>query len=112
MTLSAHCEIHKKCCKLHMARAHVAGTPCTDFSSLGAERREHGQTTLYLMAWLGLRLQLQEPTVVQENVVSFPPQLISQFLSEFYYIDIIVVDSAEFGFAATRVRKWCVMNHR
>ena len=71
MTLTSYCRRHDKMCRMQPARRHVAGTPCTDHSSMGKREGQDGKTAICYLAWVGLRLALQEPIIVQENVTSF-----------------------------------------
>ena len=70
---TAMCLRHKRPCKLTMAHCHIAGTCCQDHSDFGLQRGLQGKGASALLAWLGLRLLLQEPQIIQENVKSFPP---------------------------------------
>lgn len=68
MTSSGLCLAHGRPCSLKMAKRHVAGTPCVPWSKRGINLGLKDVNTLYLLAWIGLRLQLQEPDVTQERL--------------------------------------------
>ena len=56
---------HGRPCSLKMAKRHVAGTPCVPWSKRGINLGLKDVNTLYL---LGLRLQLQEPDLIEERL--------------------------------------------
>lgn len=69
----AYCLRHMRICKVEVAHVHIAGTCCQDHSDFGNGRGLQGKGAAALLAWLGLRLLLQEAEILQENVKSFPP---------------------------------------
>ena len=109
---SAWCLRHKRRCSLSTAKVHIAGTPCTDFSKQGKEMKLAGVTMLYLLAWIALRLALQEPVIVQENVTEFPTAILTEYLGRYYFIDTCTEDSMSFGWPSRRNRRWIIMRHR
>ena len=60
MQLSSYCKSHDKHCRIQTAHKHEAVAPCTDASPWGEQRKQLGVTQIYLLAWIGLRLALQE----------------------------------------------------
>ena len=64
------------------------------------------------MAWLGLRMLLQEPDVTQENVVGFPPDVIDQAVSSLYYMEVCELDAVQFGCACARRRQFIRLRHK
>ena len=57
------------------------------------------------MAFMALRLDLQEAEITQENVDSFPVQeLIGRFMSQTYFIDQEVLDPLFYGMPVSRRR--------
>ncbi|CAE7837095.1 unnamed protein product [Symbiodinium sp. CCMP2592] len=67
---------------------------------------------VYFMAWLGLRMLLQEPDVTQENVVGFPPDVIEQAVSSIYYMEVCELDAVQFGCACARRRQFIRLRHK
>lgn len=112
MTRFAPCLRHKRLCGMQCARRHVAGTSCTAFSAIGARQAASDGTVIYFLAWVGLRLLMQEAEIVQENVKAFDESLIGRFLSHLYFIDCVVLDPTQFGWASARERKWTKLRHR
>ena len=69
-------------------------------------------TTVFLLAWIALRLLLQEHWVTQENVPGFDVGILNDFLGNVYHIDVAVQDSFDLGWASNRTRQWVVMRHK
>lgn len=107
-----YCMKHKKTCILQSADLHIAGTVCTDWSAFGTRGNTDGKTILHQLAFMALRLLLEEPIVVQENVVQFAPGLLKDFLFSMYFLDVADEDSWNFGVPSHRNRRWIVMRHR
>lgn len=112
MPLTSYCRRHDKMCRMQPARRHVAGTPCTDHSSMGKREGQDGKTAICYLAWVGLRLALQEPIIVQENVTSFKIAYLSEFFAEMYYMDYSAESACDFGWFNKRARQFVVMRHK
>ena len=57
------------------------------------------------MAWMAMRLDMQEADVVQENVESFPvAEMLGRFLGSVYHIDQEVLDPVFYGLPISRRR--------
>ena len=69
MKTSAHCLSHNRLCCLKTASSHKAGTMCTPYSKRGVQLGLKDECTLHSIAWVGLRLLLQEPDITQESLV-------------------------------------------
>ena len=70
----------------------------------------HDGTILSQMAWVGMRADLQECEIVQENVESFPVQeILGRFLSKDYFIDMEVLDPLYYGLPVSRKRLYVKM---
>lgn len=67
MKSSAFCLAHQRMCCLKTASRHRAGTSCTPYSKRGVGLGLKDECTLHTMAWIGLRLLLQEPDITQET---------------------------------------------
>jgi hypothetical protein len=112
MTRVGWCLYHKRRCTLKAASRHVAGTSCVPFSKQGSQLGQHDENIIYTLAWLGLRNELQEGDVTQENVDGFPIELFSRFMSFFYYLEPLVLDSTQFGSSGARKRLWIRARHK
>ncbi len=66
MTDKSFCLVHKKRCQLMTAQRHTAGNPCVPFSKRGVGLGLKDPATLSCLAWIGLRLLLQETDITQE----------------------------------------------
>ncbi|CAK0797467.1 unnamed protein product, partial [Prorocentrum cordatum] len=110
---AAHCCVHGRTCFLKSAHAHIAGTPCTDESKMGHQMGGlDGNTTLYFLIWVGLRIRLQEPVIVQENVKGFSTGFLTHLLGKWYDVEDVVLQSTSYGFPAMRTRKFVVLTHK
>lgn len=77
---------------------HTAGSSCTAHSRQGKRLALADPTVVHLLAWIGQRLEIQEPECTLENVESFPTEIIHRFLAPVYKIEAVVVDPRCFGF--------------
>ena len=98
--------------KAKCAHIHIAGTPCTDFSTRGSLQGLEGKTTEHLFAWIGHRLLLQEPFIVQENVLGFVTSVLVETMGHLYSIEVIVLDPTLLGWPVARQRKYTLMKHK
>ena len=98
--------------KVTRADVHAAGTPCTDFSMRGQLQGLDGKTTVHLFAWIILRLLMEEPYVIQENVQGFTTSVLADTMGHVYFFDQTTVDPLEYGWPITRVRKYTLMRHK
>jgi site-specific DNA-cytosine methylase len=112
MTRVGWCLYHKRRCTLKTASRHVAGTSCVPFSKQGSQLGCADENIIYTLAWLGLRNELQEGDVTQENVDGFPIELFTRFMNFFYFLEPLVVDSTQFGSAGARKRLWIRARHK
>ena len=99
-------------CQAKEVDAHVAGTPCVDFSSRGNRQGLTGKSCAALLAWMGQRLRIQETFVIQENVTSFPTDVLQRVLGKVYFIDVVLLDPNSFGWPIARKRKFTLLRHR
>lgn len=65
------------------------------------------ESTGHFLIWAGIRIKLQEPIIIQENVKKFPRWLLSELL-HMYFIDYIVLSPSQLGWPISRDRQWCV----
>ena len=63
----APCLIHGQKCEVKKAMSHWAGPPCVDWSPQGSRGGHAGSTVVDWAAWAAMRIELQEPVIVQEQ---------------------------------------------
>jgi hypothetical protein len=64
-----------------------------------------------LFAWLAQRLLIQEPFVLQENVVAFSPEIFKDVLT-MYWVDSTVLDAKHLGWPVNRRRRYTLLRHK
>ncbi|CAE8691276.1 unnamed protein product [Polarella glacialis] len=90
-------------------KMHVAGTTCLDYSSMGLSRKEMGESGAILAIWIKQRLLSLEDAVIQECTPRFDPTVFQEFLGEEYVIiDMGVLNPPQFGWPASRPRRYVV----
>ena len=91
----------------------VTGTPCQDWSPIGARLGLFGPNWPIFRAWQ-LWCQSAEPKIlVHENVPEFPVHVLFLFFAERYNIFLLEVDPVHTGcYALARRRSYCVMYHK
>jgi site-specific DNA-cytosine methylase len=94
------------------ATIHVAGTPCTDFSSRGTQNGVMGKSFVFFLAWIGMRIMLQESVVIQENVTQFCTDTLMSLLGHLYCFQIVELCPTQLGWPVARMRRWTVMRHK
>ena len=108
--LSAWCLVHGRMCLPRAAQRHTAGTPCTDYSTWGLQKREDGSTERLFVVWVAQRRFYQEPIVVHENVKRLGVGPLEALLGDLY----IVLCLSPFcptmlGWPGRRPRQICVL---
>ena len=69
--------------------------------------------TIHLLAWIGLRIALQESDITAENVQSHALlDIMSRFLSGLYHIDQYIGDPTFYGWPVARSRQFLRLRHR
>lgn len=96
-TRVAYCCQHGKKCSLKVARRHLAGSSCVAHSKRGAGLSLADPGVVHLLAWISIRLDLQEAHILQENTKGFPVEILKRFLFRHYWIDVEVLDACLFG---------------
>ena len=104
--LEAHCQVCQAQCRYKRAQLHIAGSPCVDWSAFGQKQEENGPTIIFFMVWVMMRRMLQEPSVILENVPSFPLGMLQSYLGDLYDIDSVSTCNADFGLAVRRARRY------
>ena len=94
------------------ADVHVAGTPCTDFSSRGSLNKTEGATMVPFLAWAAERRRVQEKWILQENVLAFDTDFLSDCLSDLYHVQAVQLDPAEYLWPVVRKRKYTLLKHK
>ena len=110
--LSAPCKQHRCICTHPRAQQHIAGTPCTDFSSMGTMQREEGATAMAFLTWCAMRLRLQENFIFHENVSSFPIALLLAIFGSCYYVYTAILSPTMIGLPFERMRRLTMLVHR
>ena len=106
---SGWCLRHGDQCYCLRADLHVAGTPCTDFSSMNSKRKLiHGSKNKLWYAWVRHRRVLMEPVWLHENVVQFGLDHLNNDLGDLYFVFRIVVCSLALGWPSRRKRQFAV----
>ena len=62
------CSRHGKSCECQRAGVHVAGTSCTDHSSMGEGKREDGPQGIAWLVWVASRRQQRECPDESNNI--------------------------------------------
>ena len=86
---------------------HVAGTPCVAFSPVGANEGEQSVSYGHFLIWAGVRLTIQEPVLVQENVAAFPREQLVRLLP-MYEFTMAILNPIQFGWPVRRDRQYIV----
>ena len=111
-TLRSDCYAHKRVCVCCPTDGHCAGTPCTDFSSQGSQDGISGVTTMFLLVWMSLMNGLEPSVIFQENVETFPVDVMKRALGGKCVLEWHVDDSANFGWPGHRIREFTGFRHR
>ena len=94
------------------ADTHIAGTSCVDYSPRGTQGGDRGPTFVAFLAWIGMRLELQEAIIVHENVQQFDPAALVAYLGCLYYVDSAVLNPEREGWPVARVRRYTILRHK
>eukprot|EP00973_Karenia_brevis_P038790 5353059-Karenia_brevis.AAC.1 len=79
---------------------------------MGARSGDEHLSIVAFMSWLALRLALQEPVIVHENVEGFDLKLLEDGLGKEYNIQSCILDSVDFGWPVRRVRRYTILTHK
>ena len=86
---------------------HIAGTPCTAYSSMGHMDGEEAMSFAHFLARAGLRIQCQEPLVFQECTPTFPREVMVSLLPMYDWM-AEVISPHTIGWPVRRARQWLV----
>lgn len=103
------CKRHGNRCDLadNIAQLHIAGTPCTAYSTMGLLDGEDAMSFAHFLCWAGLRAKLQEPLIIQECTAGFPQDVFVSLLPMYDWMaEVVSPDS--FGWPVRRPRQWVV----
>lgn len=105
----AYCVVHDRECSIcdNIAHTHIAGTPCTAYSTAGLMDAETAESYAHFLCWAGLRRKTQEPVIVQECTDGFPRSEFDKLLP-MYAWSFAILDPITFGWPVRRRRQWCV----
>ena len=81
---------------------------CVAFSDMGLGEGLDDESTGHFLIWCGIRIKMQEPIIIQENVKKFPRWLLAELL-HMYFIDYILLSPSQLGWPISRERQWCVL---
>ena len=128
MKLDAPCLTHGKNCTMKHSKRHVAGTSCKPWSVKGSGLAAADPEIVFTMAWLGLRIMLEDDEVLSENVKSPSStstssgdssvvdaglgNLLLRFLSPLYHMETTVLDPSMIGDPFSRQREFVKMRHK
>lgn len=87
-----------------VADIHVAGTTCVGFCTIGQFQGEHALSHAHFITWSGQRSMI-EPTIIQENVRSFPKKTMMACLPEYGWC-CACLDPVCFGWPVRRERQF------
>ena len=107
---SGFCLKHGRPCRFNetIGMIHVAGTPCTAVSTMGLRDFDSAMSRAHFHTWVALRLECQEPVIIQENVEEFDRTLLVSELP-MYDWSFDVVSPAQLGWPVVLARQWCVL---
>ena len=133
VTREGWCLTHQRKCTLKPAKRHKAGTSCKPYSKKGSQLGQVDPEVIFTLAWIALRLELQEPVVLSENVKTTGQRGISRaldvsdngvvcdaglgnlllrFLSPIYHMECVILDPTFYGYPMSREREFILMIHK
>ena len=105
----AFCWRHRAQCEAASCELHEAGSPCTDYSSMGAGLRSEGPCAKLFYQWVSQRRELRDRLVLHENVPRFGVDELREQLGDLYYMERSLVSPKELGWASARPRQITVL---
>eukprot|EP00435_Cladocopium_sp_Y103_P029761 s1306_g7.t1 len=130
MKLEAPCLTHGKVCSLQHSRRHMAGTSCKLWSRKGLGLGCCDPEIVFTLAWVGLRVMIEDDEVVSENVQSPGSNapgddaidqgvvnaglgsLLLRFLAPMYFMETTMLDPSMIGEPFSRQREFVKMRHK
>ena len=88
----AWCYNHNRVCGIQalVALLHIAGTTCKAYSSLGKCDGEHALSYAHFVIWCCMRLLLEEPILLLENVPEFPAETLKSMLPMYEWSNVVL----------------------
>jgi len=109
----AWCVRHGDWCPISQSDLHVAGSHCTDHSTMGLREMDFGTKRIFLYIWARQRLDLDDFFIIHENVVTFGTLVLMDLLgSKYVLIARIVLCATLLGWATKRKRQFCILKHK
>jgi len=107
--LQAHCYACGKECRLTSGDLHSCGSPCTDHSSMGGQKRFDGPQAKLFYIWVSIIRCLLIRVVIHENVTQFGLAELMEFFSDLYLISLAELDCDLLGWPLMRLRQYALM---
>ena len=108
----AHCYMCDKECNYRHTHGHIQGSPCTDFSSMGAQKGTNGSTICFWLAWAALMLLVRPFWLICENVKGFPTYIVEDVVRALYDVHSTVLCGTALGKAGRRERRYTLLTLR
>ena len=90
----------------------VSGHPCTDWSTIGSQQRESGDTNAAFLCFCHVVLLTLPFCLICENVPGFPTSIYATVFKDVFEIDTLILCPSTFGIAATRARRFSILTRR
>lgn len=91
MRSAADCLYHGRLCSLKTAQKHIAGTSCIPYSRRGVQLGHKDDATIYAIAFIGLRLLLQESDITLERPTRTWCLNLFTLITEYFIISVILI---------------------
>lgn len=132
MKTHAWCVTHGKECQVRPCRRHIAGTSCKPWSRKGSGLGSEDPEILFTLAWVGMRVSLEDAEILSENVKSIGSSvttlaesskprevndvglgnLFLRLLGPLYHMETIVLSPYMIGDPFNRDREFVKMVHK
>ena len=100
----------------HGVLCHVAGVPCTDWSSMGKRAKWAGKTAKAVFAWAAERRIAatvgDEDVVLVECVCGFDHSMLERLLDDLFALQWLPITPVQMGIPASRRRKYMILLRR
>jgi site-specific DNA-cytosine methylase len=91
----------------------MSGSPCTDWSIIGAMKGCSGPTIPIFLTWARIQLENDTAVIIHENVRRFPSDQLKKVLGHKYHMYSIETEPADVGFGLLRrPRRYDVLIHK
>lgn len=106
---AAFCLAAGKSVALEVGDVHFAGSPCTDFSVMGQQKKLAGPTAAAFLVWVRWIRDSLPRCVVHENVKTFPVEVLKEHFGDLYQVETTVLDPRMFGWPISRPRRYSLL---